>query len=269
MNRFRNPENNYNSFIDATNNVVYGHETTRTWEVGYGAGYAATANAIGIYTKTTNANSTSYGRTIYIIDYSTAPAERIYMTGVLDGTRDEQTDPQWSVQEYFSDVTATTAWRRDTPFATTGFTGNGIAVTAQTMSSEYASYVVAHAGATKPVRDGVDTAVAAHYEAGTGTFTNSAEVDTVAEIEALVDLSSPAAPTDSDADGMSDAWETAQFGDLDQTAATDYDSDGYTDLEEYLHILGGYAVGTGQSATFGGDTSLRLGTGTTTITVRQ
>lgn len=244
FNRFRNPENNYNSFIDGVNNVVYGHETTRTWEVGNQSGYTSYANAIGTYTKTSNSNSTGYGRTIYIIDYDTSPAQRIYMTGVLDGTRTSQGAGQWSVQEYWTDATATTSWQLSTPNATTGYSGTGIAVTATAMDATYASTIVANAGATKcqsgACRDGVDTAAAAGYEANTGTFTNSDAVDTYAEIVTLVDLDNPSAPTDSDNDGIADTWETSTFGDLDQTANTDYDSDGYSDLEEYLFDLGDY-----------------------------
>jgi hypothetical protein len=41
---------------------------------------------------------------------------------------------------------------------------------------------------------------------------------------------------DSDADGMSDAWEMAKFGNLSRNGTDDYDGDGYTDLEEFLNI---------------------------------
>jgi pectate lyase len=40
---------------------------------------------------------------------------------------------------------------------------------------------------------------------------------------------------DADADGMSDAWEMAKFGNLSRNGAGDYDGDGYTDLEEFLN----------------------------------
>jgi len=44
-----------------------------------------------------------------------------------------------------------------------------------------------------------------------------------------------AAPTDSDGDGISDAWERLQFGNLTSAhSATDADRDGATDLGEYL-----------------------------------
>ena len=161
------------------------------------------------------------------------------MTGCLDGTRDSQEDPQWSVQEYWHDVTASADWQRSTPWATTGYLGDGIAVTATTMSSTYASTIVSNAGATKPFRDGVDTTAASNYEADTGSFTNATDVDSIGEITTLVDLTSPSPSTDSDSDGMSDAWETAEFGGLTQTAIGDYDSDGYDNIEEYFHYLAG------------------------------
>jgi pectate lyase len=56
----------------------------------------------------------------------------------------------------------------------------------------------------------------------------------------VISNDSPYPPyTDSDKDGMSDTWEIAQFGSLNQGSATastsDYDGDGYTDLEEFLN----------------------------------
>ena len=39
---------------------------------------------------------------------------------------------------------------------------------------------------------------------------------------------------DSDSDGMADAWEIANFGNLSQTAAGDYDKDGTSNIAEYM-----------------------------------
>lgn len=47
--------------------------------------------------------------------------------------------------------------------------------------------------------------------------------------------------TDSDSDGIADTWETATFGDLTKSAATDTDADGYNDLEEFLNLVDGEA----------------------------
>lgn len=41
--------------------------------------------------------------------------------------------------------------------------------------------------------------------------------------------------TDTDSDGMDDAWETTHFGNLAQTASGDFDADGMTNLQEYQH----------------------------------
>jgi len=52
--------------------------------------------------------------------------------------------------------------------------------------------------------------------------------------EQLVSKSDPNNP-DTDADGMPDGWEWNNFGDFDQTAIGDYDSDGRSNLYEYQH----------------------------------
>lgn len=246
FNRFRNPENNYNSFIDSVNNVIYGFETTRTHEIGNQSGYSSTANLIGNYTKTSNSSSTPYARTAYIIEYNLNPANRVYAYGNLDGTRKSNSDEQWLVvQEYWNDVTASTNWRRNTPNATTGYFGDGIPVTPTVMSSSYASDIVANSGANKCqsglCRDGVDTTAALHYENNTGTFTNGSEVDTINEISNLVNLSSPSSPTDSDNDGMPDSWEDDHGLNKSLNDSAVVNSDGYTNIEKYLYVLGGYA----------------------------
>lgn len=41
--------------------------------------------------------------------------------------------------------------------------------------------------------------------------------------------------TDTDSDGMDDAWETTNFGNLSRNGTGDFDSDGMTDLEEYTY----------------------------------
>jgi hypothetical protein len=46
--------------------------------------------------------------------------------------------------------------------------------------------------------------------------------------------------TDSDGDGIADAWEEKYFGNLTTAdAKSDYDKDGYSDLQEYLNSLVG------------------------------
>ena len=44
-----------------------------------------------------------------------------------------------------------------------------------------------------------------------------------------------AASYDTDFDGMADAWELRTFGDLSQSYNDDHDSDGYTNIEEFMN----------------------------------
>jgi pectate lyase len=89
------------------------------------------------------------------------------------------------------------------------------------------------AGATLPVRDSHDTKLVNDYRNFTGAI-RTASSQQASDWPVL--RSAPALP-DSDGDGMPDAWETqnglnpADGGD----GAKDTDSDGYTNLEEYLN----------------------------------
>lgn len=94
--------------------------------------------------------------------------------------------------------------------------------------------VLAQAGATRPVRDPVDQRVVADVKARTGQIIDSPE-----EVGGYPALAQGTPPTDSDHDGMPDAWELARGLDpLDSADGhTDPDGDGYTCVEDYLHSL--------------------------------
>jgi len=244
----RMPENSYNSFLDSVNNVVYYWNTSVTHQVErVNADNHSYANIIGSYRKINTSVSTAGTRSAFVLEYASLAEESIYMTGVLDGYRDSQVDPQWSAQEYWHvDQSLSTDWQKATPWATTGYSGDGIPVVASTMDATYASSVVADSGATKcqsdaTCSDSVDSGSVSHYEAGTGAYVTGAEVDSLDDT-IWPEFLTPAAPADTDNDGMSDAWETSTFGDLDQTATGDQDVDGYDNLEEYIHFLGNYII---------------------------
>ncbi|ETW92254.1 MAG: hypothetical protein ETSY2_53985, partial [Candidatus Entotheonella gemina] len=92
------------------------------------------------------------------------------------------------------------------------------------------SLVLARAGATRPIRDAVDSRIIEEIRQGTGRI----GIGSAAAV-----LRSATAPADSDRDGMPDAWERARqlnphdAGDRNDDA----DGDGYTALEVYLHAL--------------------------------
>jgi pectate lyase len=94
--------------------------------------------------------------------------------------------------------------------------------------------VLAHAGASSPFRDSVDHRIIHDVNERTGKLINSP-----AEVGGWPILNSQNAPVDSDHDGMPDEWEILMgfnFSDP-EDRNQDHDSDGYTNLEEYLNDL--------------------------------
>lgn len=94
--------------------------------------------------------------------------------------------------------------------------------------------VLAHAGASLPLRDSVDIRVVSDVINGTGAI-----IDTQGQVGGWPTLNSLPAPQDTDQDGMPDAWETANG--LNQNNAADRNfytlSADYTNLEVYLNSL--------------------------------
>jgi pectate lyase len=92
--------------------------------------------------------------------------------------------------------------------------------------------VIASAGATLPRRDAVDERIIRQLQSGAGSLINSQK-----EVGGWPDLRTAAAPTDTDNDGLPDAWETKHG--LNSHSATDasadLDADGYTNIEEFLN----------------------------------
>jgi pectate lyase len=100
-------------------------------------------------------------------------------------------------------------------------------------------YVLARVGATKPKRDSVDSRIVNQVKTGTGRI-----IDSQSEVGGYPFVSpiSREANFDTDRDGMPDSWEIERGFDPNNSAdgTQDKDEDGYTNVEEYLHELGGY-----------------------------
>ncbi|MBF9221205.1 T9SS type A sorting domain-containing protein [Hymenobacter ruricola] len=120
-------------------------------------------------------------------------------------------------------------------------------VTTETAQNAYLS-VLAGAGAIAPVRDVLDTRIVNETRAGTATGSspggsatyglNQGIIDTQSDVGGWPVYATGPAPTDTDHDGMPDAWETSRG--LDPTNAADRNtlsSTGYTMLENYLNGL--------------------------------
>lgn len=101
----------------------------------------------------------------------------------------------------------------------------------ETADQAFAS-VLAGAGASH-ARDAVDARIVAGVLDGTGRIINSQ-----AEVGGWPDLAPGTPWTDTDADGMPDAWETAHGLDPAMAdGAADRDGDGFTNLEDWLNSL--------------------------------
>jgi len=113
-------------------------------------------------------------------------------------------------------------------------------VTTQTAAAAYTD-VLAKAGATLPKRDAVDTRTITETTNGTATYGGTfgaakGIIDSQTTVGGWPTYSSTTAPTDTDADGMPDTWETANG--LNPSNAADRNNvgtDGYTMLEYYLN----------------------------------
>jgi pectate lyase len=135
-------------------------------------------------------------------------------------------------------------FRVSTPFAAPAIT--------PTARSAMESTLAAKAGATVPKRDALDARVVNEMQTRTGDIgRRGAPFPTLPSCGAPFSTTPPctAAPTDTDHDGMPDAWETAHGLDwnnpADRNAIATNPNNGYTNLENYLNELAGDDLGGG------------------------
>jgi len=111
----------------------------------------------------------------------------------------------------------------------------------QTPQDAYAA-VLAHVGCSKPNRDSVDARIINEVATGTATYGNNGIINTAGDVGGWPTLASGTPPTDTDHDGMPDAWETAHG--LNPANASDRNNytlnPVYTNLEVYLNELGAF-----------------------------
>ena len=112
----------------------------------------------------------------------------------------------------------------------------------QTAQEAYAT-VLAEVGATRPGRDSVDSRIILTVTGGTAWYGQGGTgiINDPSQVGGWPTYAAGTPPTDSDHDGMPDAWEIAHG--LDPNVASnngDYDADGYTNIEEYINELGAF-----------------------------
>ena len=115
--------------------------------------------------------------------------------------------------------------------------------------------VIQEAGAVLPERDSVDTRIINDVKNGTGSI-----IDDEDEVGGWPVLTSDTPPTDTDHDGMPDSWESSHglnpndAGD----SSGDRDSDGYTNIEEYLNSIVGAGLNQAPVVSAGQNLSITL-----------
>jgi pectate lyase len=208
--------------VDAVNNVTY------NFFGGYAMGTqdnGQKVNWVHNYSKGGPSSNAQYYEIFHEAGAGT-PVPLLYVKGNIGGSRKTQTGSDWTVASSWQFSLANAGWGSATPWPVAQ-------VTATTMTAAYASQVVAEAGATRPFRDSVDQKMASDFANGSGAYRQN--VSYPADFPIYQNL---AAPIDSDGDGMPDAWESAHgLNSSADDSAADRNSDGYTNIEEYLNSL--------------------------------
>lgn len=258
--RLRLPQVTYNAFADLRNNVMYNwgqrsavlmdemdsysdYTLTRLNAVanhfkmgplGIAKGYNCSTNAsgVGYYGSGSSdciatATLSNWTRGQFYIDGNTGCANG----RVWQGYSSSCAAPTYYPQSWLDQVSPDFMSLLSHP------TTSGIPVTTLPMNDTLVDSILANAGATKPSRDSVDAGfVTDYYNTAGSTLADNHFPDNYPTFNNIVP------PVDNDLDGMSDAWEISNLGSIAATANGDADSDGYENIEEYVHFLGEYVV---------------------------
>ncbi|SDK96831.1 Por secretion system C-terminal sorting domain-containing protein [Catalinimonas alkaloidigena] len=223
--------------VDFRNNVVY------NWSGNSGyAGEGGRYNFVNNYYKPGPATSSSKADRIFSPNPDNggnAQAEGVWGTFYVDGNyvfgTPATTADNWLGIDPNPSSKDKAELKSDTAFAKGQITTHP--------AEDAFAQVLAYAGASRS-RDTVDRRIAREVEEGSYTFEGSngstnGLIDTQSDVGGWPTYESTEAPTDSDGDGMPDAWEEAHKLDKDDPAdgATYAVGNAYTHLEMYLNSL--------------------------------
>jgi pectate lyase len=203
------------SNADIVNNVFYnyGHIAGQFGE----SNKLSTANFVKNYWKRGPSSTASYELSVAT---KMSGGTGIHYLGNAGPRRPTGTEPEYAISNQGPLYAVTT--RYPAP-----------AITEQAALDAY-PLILAKAGASKPVRDAVDTRVVNEVQNGTGRI-----IDSPSQVGGYPTYAAGTPPVDTDLDGMPDAWESARG--LNPASAadatTDRDGDGYTNIEEYVNSL--------------------------------
>jgi len=236
--QWRMPQLSGDAFYNLVNNVIYDFDKFLNCQITNSVDNGE-VNYIGNYLKEGTNSEGPYtgagrGGDLYCDSGFSGgtPYEFLYMLNNMGYVRTSDSDAEWTIVDWNSDSLLPTSWQSDTEF-TNADQDAGVAITkdvllAATMESQAAA-IVADCGATKPSRDSHDTAMAADFNAGTGTFKASSTYP-----GDWPTYSTPSAPTDTNNDGIPDDWTSANMG---GDAWDDEAPSGYLWIEEYVNEL--------------------------------
>jgi flagellar hook capping protein FlgD len=216
--------------VDLVNNISYNWKGGLSPEIG---GTAKT-NWIHNYSKQ-GASSNSYSFELQYSNRVSPAVPLIYVNGNIGSTRLNQSDPQWNVGVDWHDVLLFESFRQLTPWMAPS-------VTTTIMSYDYALEILTDVGATKPIRDDVDTRVTNDFINTTGD-----RIDNIIYPDEFPTFQNLSAPADTDNDGMPDIWETENG--LNANDPADYNgtvlsAEGYTNIEMYINELADFSLNT-------------------------
>jgi len=244
--------------VDFRNNVIY------NWGINnvYG-GEGGYYNMVNNYLKAGPSTSNSRKTQVVAIDSGGGyPYAKYFLEGNYISTSAANTAKNWmGVSMKSGNLSDTSLSKVTTAFSLPP-------VTMQAATDAY-TLVLARAGAHLPLRDTLDQRVINNVINGTGAIIDvqggfSHGTPYAQTINAWPTLAGGTVPTDSDNDGMPDAWE-AEMG-LNGSNATDRNGiglNGYTNLENYLNSLAADAI-----ITYGNLTAFTQG-GTTASAVQS
>ncbi len=215
----RNPYIDLDGTLDLVNNVIYNWGGAADWYGHITEAHNGSTNFVGNYVKPGPDSHT--GR--YLADAgSNKSAITFYVSGNITHHRTSDNDPETDCidPKDINEITVSDT-RLTAPQVTTLSAPNA------------RDWVLTHAGAIMPSRDAVDQLVIQSFHDGT-----SKVIDHPSEVGGWPMLAAGTAPTDSDGDGMPDAWEDDNGLDknTDDANGRDLDPD-YDNIEVYINSL--------------------------------
>jgi hypothetical protein len=218
-NGFRNPLISKGGTHDIVNNVIY------DWGNLGGEIYDEASNSFVNWIGNWFRDGPSTEQGLYEIIINSSGVPKLYVEGNRGPHRTGDAADEWSPVSYkWNQQIAPAHYRAMTRFATWPIT--------TTSAEEAMRMVLAQAGATLPKRDAVDTRIVADVKDGTGKIINN-----VSEVGGHPKFASGTPPADSDHDGIPDEWEMQHGLDPHNAADGKAETDGYTNLEKYLHSI--------------------------------